>query len=373
MNDWLEQASDRIKQAVADKQTLTIRGGNSKHCYGNAASGSVLSTLANSGIVDYKPRELTITALAGTPLSEIESLLAQNNQILPFEPPHFGTATWGGCVASGLSGPSRPYRGAVRDAVLGVSLLDGRGQHLHFGGRVIKNVAGYDVSRLMAGSMGTLGVLTEITCKVLPRPECERTVVLDSDRNIAIHTMNMLATKPLPISATAWRRGEGVLGQMLIRLSGTESAVVAAMKQIGGTRFGDTTSNDTTFWDDLKEHRLAEFAARPLWRVSVPATTQARSAALEFPNVVMVEWGGALRWLGGDLPADYIFCLAAHMGGHATLFYQGDNGLHEANGEGITGQEVVNVFSPLTLPMAEMNQRIRQIFDPHGVFDANRL
>jgi len=368
MDDWTEQASDRIKEAASSKQTLTIRGGNSKHFYGNAASGSVLSTLANSGIVDYEPRELTITALAGTPLSEIESLLAQNNQILPFEPPHFGAATWGGCVASGLSGTSRPYRGAVRDAVLGVGMLDGRGQHLHFGGRVIKNVAGYDVSRLMVGSMGTLGVLTEITCKLLPRPECERTLVLDSDRNIAIHSMNMLATKPLPISATAWRRGEGVLGQMLVRLSGTESAVDAAMNQIGGRVF-----DDTTFWHDLKEHQLPEFAARPLWRVSVPATTQARSAALEFPNVVMVEWGGALRWLGGDVPADYVFCLAAHMGGHATLFYQGDNGHQGDNQEDKAGQEVVNVFSPLTLPMAEMNQRIRQIFDPHSVFDANRL
>jgi glycolate oxidase FAD binding subunit len=246
----------------------------------------------------------------------------------------------------------------VRDAVLGVGVLDGRGQHLHFGGRVIKNVAGYDVSRLMTGSMGTLGALTEITCKLLPRPECERTLLLDSDRNIAIQAMNMLATKPLPISGTAWRRGDGVLGQMLLRLSGTESAVVTAIKQIGGTEF-----DDTDFWHDLKEQQLPEFAARPLWRVSVPATTQAKSAELEFPNVVMVEWGGAVRWLGGDLPADYIFSLAAHVGGHATLFRRADD----------VEQEVPNVFAPLTLPIAEMNQRIRQVFDPHGVFDANRL
>jgi glycolate oxidase FAD binding subunit len=363
MNDWVEQAVDRIKQAAASKQTLTIRGGNSKYFYGNAASGEVLSTLANSGIVDYEPRELTMTALAGTPLSQIESLLAQNNQMLSFEPPHFGAATWGGCIAAGLSGPSRPYHGAVRDAVLGVGVLDGRGQHLHFGGRVIKNVAGYDVSRLMAGSMGTLGALTEITCKILPQPECERTLLLHLERNIAVQTMNMLAAKAMPISGTAWRRSDGVLGQMLVRLSGTESAVVAATKQIGGELF-----DDATFWHDLKEHQLPEFTARPLWRVSIPATTQAKSAALEFPNVIMIEWGGALRWLGGDVPADHVFCLAAHVGGHATLFHR-DSKADENDVE----PEVANVFAPLTLPIAEMNQRIRQVFDPHGVFDASRL
>jgi glycolate oxidase FAD binding subunit len=358
MSDWVEKTSAQIQQAVASKQTLTIRGGSSKHFYGNTASGNVLSTLQNSGIIDYEPRELTITALSGTPLAEIESLLQQHRQMLPFEPPHFGTATWGGCIAAGLSGPRRPYAGAVRDAVLGVGVIDGRGQHLRFGGRVIKNVAGYDVSRLMVGSMGTLGVITEATCKLLPRPECESTVLLESGRNIAIQTMNMLAGQSLPISATAWRRGDDVLGQLLVRLSATESTVISAIKHIGGEVF-----EEATFWQDLKEQRLPEFTTRPLWRVSVPATTLASSAALEFPHTVMVEWGGALRWLAGDVPAEHVFSLAAHVGGHATLFRQADG----------VGVETEHVFPMQDPSIAALNQRIRNIFDPHQVFDAARV
>ena len=353
MNRWIEKTTTQIQQAIARKQTLTVRGGNSKHFYGNTASGEVLSTLENRGIVEYEPRELTITALAGTPLVDIERLLKQNNQMLPFEPPHFGSATWGGCIAAGLSGARRPYCGAARDAVLGVSLIDGRGQHLHFGGRVIKNVAGYDVSRLMAGSMGTLGVMTQITCKLLPRPESERTLLLESNRNIAVQTMNMLAAQSLPISGTAWRRGDGVLGQLLVRLSGTDSTVVGAMEKIGGDAF-----DEANFWHDLQEHKLPEFAVSPLWRVSVPSTTQASSAALEFPNTVMVEWGGAVRWLGGEVTAEHVRTLTQHVGGHATLF----------RGEA----EIDNVFSPASAPIAALNQRIRQVFDPHSVFDGNR-
>lgn len=358
MSDWLEYASAQIQKAVAGKQTLTIQGGGSKQFYGTAASGSVLSTLENSGIIDYEPRELTITALSGTPLAEIESLLEQNNQMLPFEPPHFGAATWGGCIAAGLSGPRRPYSGAVRDAVLGIAVMDGRGRHLRFGGRVIKNVAGYDVSRLIAGSMGTLGVITEATCKLLPRPECESTVLLESGRNIAIQTMNMLAGQPLPISGTAWRRGDDVLGQLLVRLSASESTVLAAIKRIGGE-----VIDDATFWHDLKEQQLPEFTARPIWRVSVPATTLASSAALEFPHTVMVEWGGALRWLEGDVPAEHVFSLAAHVGGHATLFRKADG----------VEDETTRVFTQPDPVIAALNQRVRDIFDPHHVFDSARI
>ncbi|MFM9914105.1 MAG: glycolate oxidase subunit GlcE [Methylophilaceae bacterium] len=331
----------RIQQAIADKQTLTIRGGGSKAFYGNASGGEVLSTQGLAGIVAYDPRELTLTARAGMTLQEIEMTLAANRQMLPFEPPHFGDgATLGGCVATGLSGPRRPYAGAVRDAVLGVELIDGRGQRLHFGGRVIKNVAGYDVSRLVVGSLGSLGVLTEVTVKLLPQPSCERTLSLEINEIEAIEIMNQWATRPLPLSATAW-----LAGRLLVRLSGAESAVNAAVEKLGGEEIAD----GAVFWAALKEQTLPEFAMSPLWRLSVPSTTP------PIAGTRCVEWGGAVRWVVDESngPREH----ASAVGGHATLF----------RGIGYPA------FAPLSAPMAALHQRIRQIFDPHGVFNAGRL
>ncbi len=347
MEHWLEQTSEHIRQAAAQNRVLSIQGGNSKSFYGNSPRGEPLETGGYSGIIEYQPRELTLTARAGTPLHEIEALLAENNQMLPFEPPHFGAnATLGGCLAAGLSGPRRPYAGAVRDAVLGVHLLDGRGQHLKFGGQVIKNVAGYDVSRLLAGSLGTLGVICQASFKVLPRPECERTLLLAMAQEEAIVSMNRLAAQPLPLSASAWDKEH-----LLVRISGAESAVEAATRKLGG----DVVKHGPEFWQALKEHSLPEFLhMQTLWRVSLPST----APVLASGETVLVEWGGALRWVVAEAGA--IRAEAAHLGGHATLFR--------------TQQEPrQQVFTPLSLPMAALQQRIRAVFDPHGAFDTGRM
>jgi glycolate oxidase FAD binding subunit len=331
----------QIQQAIANKTTLTIQGSGSKALYGNPAKGEVLSTQSLTGIVAYDPRELTLTARAGTTLKEIEATLAENKQMLPFEPPHFGDgATLGGCVATGLAGARRPYCGAVRDAVLGVELLDGRGQSLRFGGRVIKNVAGYDVSRMVVGSLGSLGVLTEITVKLLPQPSCERTLALEMSELKSIHTMNSWAGKPLPLSATAW-----LDGRLLVRLSGAECAVNAAAVKIGG----EELFNSDVFWTSVNEQTLPQFDASRLWRVSVQPT------APPVANTQIVEWGGAIRWVADTTDAPRR--LATQAGGHATLF----------RGAGYPA------FTPLPQAMAELQKRIRLVFDPHGVFDTGRL
>lgn len=345
MNDWVEKTAGQIRQAIAEKRILTIRGGGSKHFYGHQAQGEVLDSTGYSGIIEYQPSELTLTVRAGTPLAEIEQVLAANGQILPFEPPHFGAATLGGCVASGLSGPRRPYSGAVRDAVLGVTMLDGKAQWLKFGGQVIKNVAGYDVSRMVVGSLGTLGVLAEICVRVLPRPECERTLLMEMVQDQAITAMNAYAGQSLPLSAMAWEKGH-----LLVRLSGAESAVEAAMKKLGG----DPVKHGAEFWQALKEQTLPEFSStQPLWRVSLPSN----APVLQSGETALVEWGGALRWVPGNVA---IRDEAVRLGGHATLFRTPE-------------AERQQVFTPLSAPMAALQQRIRQVFDPHGVFDAGRL
>lgn len=344
---WLADCSERIRQAAAEQRKLSIRGSGSKDFYGNAVEVDALDVSEYAGVVDYQPRELTLTARAGTRLEVIEALLAKNNQMLPFEPPRFGpNATLGGCVASGLSGPRRPYAGAVRDAVLGTKVMDGRAQVLRFGGQVIKNVAGYDVSRLMVGSMGTLGLLLEVSVKVLPCPDSECTLMLEMAADKAVDTMNRWAASPLPLSATVWRAGH-----LYVRLSGTESAVQAAMPKIGGEKIPDGPA----FWMALREQTMPDLAVRPLWRLSVPTTAKVLAA----PGQPVIEWGGGVRWYGTDMSADTLRALAKQAGGHATLFR--------------SNQSVQQVFSPLSPPLAALHQRIRLALDPHGVFDTGRL
>ena len=337
----------RIREAAAHQTRLAIRGGGSKQFYGNATEAATLEIGDYAGIVDYQPRELTLTARAGTRLEVIEALLANNNQMLPFEPPHFASgATLGGCVATGLSGPRRPYAGAVRDAVLGVKLMDGRAQVLRFGGQVIKNVAGYDVSRLQVGAMGTLGLLLEVTVKVLPLPECEHTLMLEMPADKAVETMNQWAASPLPLSGTVWRAGH-----LYVRLSGTESAVAAATRNIGGEPIPDGPG----FWQSLREQTMPDFAQRPLWRLSLPPTAKVMTA----PGQPVIEWGGGVRWYASDMAADTLRVLARQAGGHATLFRS-----HEP---------VTQAFTPLSAPLAALHRRIRLALDPHGVFDTGRL
>lgn len=346
----LETLTEQIRAAYASGNALQIQGGGSKAFYGNATAGETLDTRALSGIVEYQPKELVLTARAGTPLIEIEGTLATEQQMLAFEPPHFGPATLGGCVASGLSGPRRPYTGAVRDYVLGVRMIDGSGQALRFGGQVIKNVAGYDVSRLMVGALGTLGLITEVSLKVLPRPAAEISLQFEMDEAAALTAMNRWAGQALPLSATSWHAG-----LLHVRLSGAESAVKAAQARLGGEELHDATA----FWQRLREQRTPFFDKRPLWRLAVKST----AAALELSDAQWIEWGGAVRWLAlptiNELEVARPRQLAGAAGGHATLF-RGD-------------PPSTGVFTPLPPALYRIHQQLKQRFDPRGIFNRGRL
>ena len=283
MQDLIDKLAETIRDAAARKAPLRIRGGGTKDFYGGEPRGEVLDTRAYAGIVDYEPTELVLTARCGTPLAEIEALLRQHGQMLAFEPPRFGDAsTLGGCMAAGLSGPRRPYSGSARDHVLGVRILDGKGTDLRFGGQVMKNVAGYDVSRLMVGALGTLGVLLEISLKVLPRPTHDLTLRQERSQSDAIELMKAWGGKPYPITATCH-----VAGKLYVRLSGAESAVRAAR-----TRLGGEILEDGAFWAAVRDQRLDFFReAAPLWRISIKST----AAPLDCAGAQLVEWSGALR------------------------------------------------------------------------------
>ncbi|MGF6180539.1 glycolate oxidase FAD binding subunit [Massilia sp. UYP32] len=349
----IERFQERVRAAASDRQPLCIRGGGSKDWYGGAPQGAGLDTRDHAGIVDYEPTELVITARCGTPLAEIEALLARHNQMLAFEPPHFGAnATVGGTVAAGLSGPRRASSGATRDFVLGVRLLDGKGDVLAFGGKVMKNVAGYDVSRMLAGSMGTLGLLLEVSLKVLPRPFSEATLRFEMSEIDAIRRLNEWGGQPLPLSGSAWCGG-----QLALRLSGAEAAVDAAMRLLGGEAVPHPDA--AAFWTDLREQRHAFFTgSEPLWRLSVPSTT----GALVLGGDQLIEWGGAQRWLrtGGDAAtADTVRRTAQACGGHAALFRGGD--------------KEIGVFQPLAPALARIHARMKDAFDPAHIFNPGRL
>lgn len=347
-HDLTKDIQEKVREAAAAKTPLRIRGGDTKAFYGRTTTGEPVDVHDHRGIASYEPTELVITARAGTPLRDVEATLGKHGQMLAFEPPHFGReATLGGAVASGLSGPSRPYAGALRDFVLGVVCVNGRGKSLRFGGQVMKNVAGYDISRLMAGAMGTLGVLLEISLKVLPRPAKEVTLGLSMDAQKAISTINTWASQPLPISATCHH------GEVLrVRLSGSEQGVRSARQKIGG----DELPEGNEFWMKLREHRLPGFANDvPLWRLSVPPATPPSTLSGRW----WLDWGGAQRWLASDLPADTIRQEASKAGGHAVLFRGGDR----------TG----DVFHPLAPPIAILHRRLKDAFDPEGILNPGRL
>ncbi len=350
MENVVQRLAATIREAASHDRWLCIRGGGTKDFYGREPHGYKLNTGDFRGIVSYEPTELVITARGGTPLTEIEAALREKGQMLPFEPPHFGPgATLGGCVAAGLSGPRRPYAGAVRDFILGVRILDGKGDDLRFGGQVMKNVAGYDVSRLMAGSLGTLGLLLEVSLKVLPRPAVEATLHLKCGGDEAITLMNDWAGKPWPISATAFHNGD-----LRVRLSGARAAVDATVKKIGNSAQVDSAQADS-FWTGIREQTDPFFAAAgPLWRLSVKPTTP----PLGLPGTHLIEWGGALRWLRSDADPQAIRKAAARAGGHATLFRGGDRSI---------------VFQPLPPALMKLHRNLKKAFDPAGIFNPGRL
>ncbi len=346
----VEEIKARVSSAATSKSPLVIHAGNSKVFYGGAIVGDALDMRAYTGIIDYEPKELVLTVRAGTPLEEIEALMAQENQMLPFEPPHFsGAATIGGTVATGLSGPRRPYTGAVRDFVLGTRIINGNGEDLRFGGRVIKNVAGYDVSRLMTGAMGTLGVLLDLSFKVLPKPTAELTLRQTMDEATAIQRFNEWAGKPLPLSATAWHEGVA-----MIRLSGAAAGVNAAREKLGGDIVAENEAS--AYWRDLRDHRAEFFAGdMPLWRLSVPSTC--RPLQMRLPQ--WIEWGGALRWVCGLTDAKALRAAMDTVGGHATLFRHGKKSL--------------GVFHPLQPVLAKVHRNLKQAFDPANILNRGRM
>lgn len=353
--DLTRELTQRVRAAMAERRPQRILGGDTKPFLGRDTGGEMhsepLEIGGHAGILNYQPEELVITARAGTTLSTLESVLAERGQQLPFEPPHFGPgATLGGTIACGLSGPARPYAGAARDLVLGVRVLTGRGEVLGFGGEVMKNVAGYDVSRLMAGAYGTLGVLLELSLKVLPVPAVTSTCVRSCDEPEALGLMNLWGVRPLPITGTCW---EG--GRLWVRLAGAEQGVCAAAAAVGGEPVGPEEA--AAFWSQgIREQGHAFFAGdRPLWRLSVPSA----AAPLGLPGESLIEWGGAQRWLRTELEPERIRSAAAAVGGHASLFRGGDR----------TGE----VFHPLPEALMRLHRNLKAAFDPQGVLNPGRL
>lgn len=342
---------ERVKLAIETRQPLCIRGGGSKDFYGREPYGEVLDISRHRGIINYEPTELVITACAGTALREIEETLAQRRQMLAFEPPAFGTqATLGGTIACNLSGPRRPYAGAARDFVLGVKIINGRGEILSFGGEVMKNVAGYDVSRLMAGAMGTLGILLEVSLKVLPRPEMELSLVHhEMPPDAAFEIIHRWSALPLPISAVCYYER-----QLHVRLSGTEGAVRAAQNSMGGEAIDDRSADE--FWRLVKEHRHEFFTSQdPLWRLSVASDTP----QMALNGNWLHEWNGAQRWLVSEETPQAIRKASARAGGHATLYRNGQNRQ--------------DVFHPLPGPLMKIHQRLKEAFDPTGILNPGRM
>jgi len=347
----LEKIQERIRDAARRGAPLCVRGGGSKDFYGNAPRGEPLDTREYAGIVSYEPTELVVTARCGTLLSELEKTLAEKGQFLSFEPPSFGPgATLGGCVAAGLSGPRRANAGSVRDAMLGAKIVDGRGQLLAFGGQVMKNVAGYDVSRLLAGSLGTLGVIVEVSLKLLPRPPEELTLKFELPQAKALANLNRWAGQPLPISASAWRDGE-----LALRLSGARSAVRAAAEKLGGASIA--SGEAARFWAGIREQSDPFFAGdAPLWRLSLPP----QAPALELPGEQLLEWGGALRWLkAGSTAGTSVRTAASIAGGHATLFR--------------AAEKPLGAFAPLPPVLARLHRDLKRAFDPAGILNPGRL
>ncbi|HKE46625.1 MAG TPA: glycolate oxidase subunit GlcE [Rhodanobacteraceae bacterium] len=343
--DRTEPIRERVCDAIARNAPLAIRGSGSKAFLGNRCEGEPLDLRGHAGIVSYAPGELVVTARAGTRLADLETALDANGQMLAFEPPRFGPdATLGGTIACALSGPRRASVGAARDFVLGTRVIDGRGEVLRFGGEVIKNVAGYDVSRLMTGAFGTLGVLLDVSLRVVPKPRLEATRVLELDATEALRRVRAWAQRPLPMSATAIGGG-----RLHVRLSGAESAVRSAAAEIGGE------AGDDGFWRALREHALDFFADdRAIWRLSVAPTSPIAEGAQ------LIEWHGAQRWMKTDADASHLRTLAANAGGHATLFRA-------------TSAPADGAFHPLPPALLALHRRLKAELDPHAIFNRGRL
>lgn len=363
--DQTELLRDRIETAAAQRRPLAVVGRGSKGFYGHPVAGDAFCVAEHAGVVHYEPSELVITARTGTPLAEIERLLDAHHQMLPFEPPHFGPdATLGGCLATGLSGPRRPFAGAVRDLMLGCQIINGRGQLMRFGGQVMKNVAGYDISRLMVGALGTLGVMLEASVKVLPRPAVTRTVVVPTSAEGAIKTFSDLGARPVPLAGCAHLGDRAYL-----RLAGTRTAVEHAIEH-GLVGYGaEVLDSGATIWDELRELKLAFFSdtSRPLWRISVPATTPPLAELTTGAGGrlgirrgdELIDWCGAQRWVYSSEEPDAVRTAIAALGGHATLFRGAPPGVPQ--------------FHPLPEGLMALHRELKRAFDPYNILNPGRL
>jgi len=349
---------ERVRAAHAEGEPLRIRGGGSKDFYGEAPTGGVLDATTLVGSADHEPTELVVTAPAGMKRVALEAQLAEQNQCLAFEPPRYTPATTvGGMVAAGLSGPSRAAAGSVRDHVLGLAMVSGTGELLHFGGRVIKNVAGYDVSRVVAGSLGILGVIVEVSLKVLPRAEAETTLRFDCKPGEALARLHAWGARPLPLDASAWWNGS-----LIVRLRGSTAAVGEGAAALGGEAIAPAAA--APFWQSLRDHTDPFFVAAQdaiehqdatLWRLSLPQT----APLLALAGDELIEWHGAQRWLATALPAAQVREAAAAAGGHATAFR--------------TEDKSAGVFTPLAPPLRAIHERLKRAFDPKGILNPGRL
>lgn len=355
----LRELRARIAAARAARTPLALRGHGSKAFYGEAERGEPLSLGELTGITAYEPTELVVTARAGTPLVELEETLAEHGQCLAFEPPRYGDngarGTVGGMVAAGLAGPARASVGGVRDFVLGAVLLNGQGELLRFGGQVMKNVAGYDVSRLLAGSLGILGPIVEVSLKVLPLPPARATLRFEHTQAAALKQLQRLAGQPLPLRASAWCHDT-----LLLQLAGAAAAVRAAVQALGG-ELVDALAADR-FWSGLRDQRDEYFAAAheavaagaTLWRLSVAPA----APPLAIDGEQLIEWGGGQRWVVSRADAASLREAAAAAGGHATAF---------------RGAKTAGAFAPLAPPLARIHRELKARFDPHGLFNPGRL
>lgn len=360
MSDFIDDLCKRVELAARNNTQLRPVGGGTKNFYGGPLQGEEVDMRQWAGIVEYEPTELVITVKPGTPLAEVEAALAAQKQELAFEPPRIsegGTnrGTIGGAIASGLAGPARLSKGGVKDYVLGCTLLDGKGQLLHFGGVVMKNVAGYDVARVIPGSMGTLGIATELSIKVMPVAPAEATLQFEMDVNKAIAQSNEWLSKPLPISATFFENGK-----LTVRLRGASAAVQAAIKNMGGQEIAPAPAQ--AFWTSVRDQNH-EFFNREgdLWRLAVPPTT----VDLAMHGQSVHEWGSGLRWFRADesstVNAEQIRAIAKRVGGHATLYRTGNEAAR------------VHAFQQPDAVMLKLQRRLKEQFDPAGVFSINRL
>ena len=364
MDQALSQIVERIRAAASDATPLRIRGGGTKDFHGEVLQGEILGTSTLAGITSYEPSELVVTVRAGTPLAELEAALAEKGQCLPFEPPHFaGGGTVGGMVAAGLSGPARASVGAVRDYVLGATLVNGRAEVLTFGGQVMKNVAGYDVSRVLAGSLGALGVIAEVSLKVLPVAPAEATLAFACGQADALRLLNEWGGRPLPLNASCWVEQAGA-GTLYLRLRGAVAAVEAACTHLGGERQDNASA--ALHWQLLRDQQHPWFAgdmgSMALWRLSVPQTAPVLAMDGSAP---LVEWHGAQRWYkAAPEDAARIRGIAHAAGGHATLFRMPASHTTDA---------AVSRFDAMSAPVARIHRALMHEFDPQRIFNRGRL